>query len=77
MLEALSMNSSGQTFYWATSLKQKLRSGCYEIFLDYRAAGLLQDHSELHYFEAFTSNTYLLVAYSTTLYQLHNLFSVK
>jgi len=41
------------------------------------AAGLLEDHSELHYLEAFTSNTYLLVAHSTTLYQLHNLLSVK
>jgi hypothetical protein len=49
MLEALSMNRSGQILYQAASLKQKPRTGCYETFWAIGAGGLLEGHSELHY----------------------------
>jgi hypothetical protein len=48
MSEALSVNSSGQILYQATSLKQKPVMGCYETFWAIGAAGLREDHPESH-----------------------------
>jgi hypothetical protein len=76
--EAIFMNSSGQILYRTTSLNQKPGNGCYEIFRNTGSAGLLEEHSEFHCREVFTtSNSYLLVAHSTTFYQPHKLLTVK